>query len=98
MKVLGIQTYKVLTIIHSHSFYRDNIYPVDGLKQFDVHWIAGELALDLDEGVTGGHGLDQEAVCGQSLRIRNTLRELSLSGLANCCQVQVSFCQGSSLK
>ena len=73
-------------------------YPVDCLKQLDVHGITGELALDLDQRVTGGHGLDQEAVCGQGLRIRNTLGELAFSGLAHSRQVQVSFCQGSSLK
>ena len=67
-------------------------YPVDCLKQLDVHGITGELALDLDQRVTGGHGLDQEAVCGQGLRIRNTLGELAFSGLAHSRQVQVSFC------
>ena len=42
-------------------------YPVDGLKELDVHGVSGELALDLDEAVAGGHGLHQHAVRRQNL-------------------------------
>ena len=41
-------------------------YPVDGLEELDVHGVAGELALYLDQGVAGGHSLHQETVSGQS--------------------------------
>ena len=70
---------------------KKSVYPVDGLKQFDIHGVAGELAIDLDEGVAGGHGLHQEAVCGEGEGVRGALLELAVPGLAHARQVQVAL-------
>ena len=72
-------------------------YPVDGLEELDVHGVSGELALDLDEGVTGGHGLHQQAVGGQSQGVGGALLELALPSLAHTGQVQVTLGQGPGL-
>ena len=54
---------------------KKSVYPVDGLKQFDVHGVAGELALDLDEAVARGHGLYQHAVRRQNLgQVRDIIK------------------------
>ena len=73
-------------------------YPVDGLEKLDVHGVAGELSLYLDQGVAAGHCLHQEAVCGQSQRVGGALLELALSGLTHPRQVQVTLSQGPSLQ
>ena len=73
-------------------------YPVDCLKQLDVHRVSGEVALDLDEGVAGGHGLDQETVRGKVGGVGDVLLELSVPGLADPGQVQVALSQCPSLQ
>ena len=73
-------------------------YPVDRFKQLDVHRVPGEVTLDLDEGVAGGHGLDQETVGWKVVRVRHILLELSISRLTDPGQVQVSLSQGPSLQ
>ena len=72
-------------------------YPVDGLEELDVHGVPGELALDLDEGVAGGHGLHQQAVGGQGQGVGRVLLELALPRLAHPGQVQVTLRQGPRL-
>ena len=72
-------------------------YPVDCLEELDVHGVAGELPLYLDQGVTRGHGLHQEAVSGQGQRVGDALLELALPGLAHPRQVQVTLGQGPRL-
>ena len=37
-------------------------YPFDCFEEFDVERISGQLALEVDERVTGGHRLDQDRV------------------------------------
>ena len=72
-------------------------YPVDGLEELDVHGVSSELSLYLDQGVTGGHGLHQEAVSWQRQRVRSALLELTLSSLAHPGQVQITLSQGPRL-
>ena len=74
----------------SHPFY--------GLKQFDIERVPGEFALEPDEGVTRGHGLDEGRVQGKDGRVCRHLLELGVLRLADARQVQVALCQGARLR
>ena len=50
-------------------------HPSDGLKQFDVQRVPGELALEPDERVAGGHSLNQGRVQGECGGVRGRLAE-----------------------
>ena len=71
--------------------------PFDGLEQLDVKGVAGQLPAELDEGVAGGHRVDQGGVGGQGGGVRHHVHELGPTGLRHPGEVEIAFSQSSRL-